>query len=69
MAVTDHCTKDGASRLKAMIESYWRRKGFDVEVELVEEGFVPAMRSGRTDVRSNMINGMPTVGEASFGLA
>ena len=59
MSPKDHCTKDGASRLKSMIENYWRRKGFDVNVELISEGFVPAMRSGRTDVRSNMVNGMP----------
>ncbi|MEL6365189.1 MAG: phosphoglycolate phosphatase [Pseudomonadota bacterium] len=61
MGPRDHCTKDGASHLKSLIENYWRRKGFDVDVELVSEGFVPAMRSGRTDLRSNMINGMPTI--------
>ena len=38
------------------------RKGrvvVEVEVDLVDAGFVPAMRSARTDVRSNMVNGMP----------
>jgi hypothetical protein len=30
-----------------------------VDVDLVDAGFVPAMRSARTDVRSNMVNGMP----------
>jgi len=59
MSPQDHCTKDGANRLKSMIESYWRRQGYDVNIELVSEGFVPAMRSGRTDLRSNMVNGMP----------
>ena len=34
--------------------------GFDVSVEMKDEGFVSTMRSARTDVRSNMINGMPT---------
>jgi hypothetical protein len=33
--------------------------GFDVSINLIDAGFVPAMRSARTDVRSNMVNGMP----------
>lgn len=56
----DWCTTDGASRLKHKIEQYWRDRGYDVDVDLIDAGFVAAMRSGRTDVRSNMINGMPT---------
>jgi hypothetical protein len=28
-------------------------------VKLIEAGFTPAMRSARTDVRSDMVNGMP----------
>ncbi len=55
----DFCTNDGARRLKNKIEEYWRERGYDVNVSLVEEGFVPAMRSGRTDVRSDMLNGFP----------
>jgi hypothetical protein len=55
----DFCDTDGARRLKARIEEYWSERGFDVNINLVEAGFVPAMRSARTDVRSNMINGLP----------
>ncbi len=55
----DFCNTDGARRLKAKIEEYWTERGFDVSIDLVDAGFVPAMRSARTDVRSNMINGMP----------
>ena len=55
----DFCTNDGARRLKLKIQEYWRERGYDVSVDLVEEGFVPAMRSGRTDVRSDMVNGLP----------
>jgi hypothetical protein len=55
---SDFCDSDGARKLKAKIE-YWTSRGFDVSVSLVEAGFVPAMRSARTDVRSNMVNGMP----------
>ncbi|MET0183510.1 MAG: hypothetical protein ABW199_11550 [Caulobacterales bacterium] len=55
----DFCNADGARRLKMKIEEFWRDKGFDVEIKLVEAGFVAAMRSARTDVRSDMVNGFP----------
>ena len=57
--MSDLCTKDGAHRLQNLIADYWRKKGFDVDVKLVNEGFVSTMRSARTDVRSDMVNGMP----------
>lgn len=57
--MSDHCTDNGAARLAAKIEDYWRKKGFDVRVDLRPEGFVSTMRSARTDVRSDMVNGMP----------
>ncbi len=56
----DWCTNDGARKLKDKIEAYWRDRGYNVDIDLVDAGFVAAMRSGRTDVRSDMINGMPT---------
>ena len=58
----DFCTMEGAKRLKMKIEEYWRSRGFEVNINLVDSGFVPAMRSARTDVRSNMVNGMPQPG-------
>lgn len=58
--MTDLCNRDGASRLAAKIQEFWRKRGFDVSVEMKDEGFVSTMRSARTDVRSDMINGMPT---------
>lgn len=57
--MSDWCSKEGANRLQGLIKEYWKKRGFDVEVELVHEGFVSTMRSSRFDVRSNMINGMP----------
>ena len=57
--MSDHCNDDGAARLAAKIREFWLKKGFDVEVDLKEEGFVSTMRSARTDVRSDMVNGMP----------
>lgn len=55
----DYCTTEGARRLKQRIEEYWRERGYDVNVDLIDAGFMPAMRSARTDVRSNMVNGLP----------
>ena len=56
----DFCNVDGARRLKQRIEEYWRERGYDVDVKLIEAGFVAAMRSARTDVRSDMVNGLPS---------
>ncbi|MEO0881431.1 MAG: hypothetical protein AAFY34_01750 [Pseudomonadota bacterium] len=55
----DWCTEDGAKRLKHKIEQYWSERGYEVNVDLVDACFIAAMRSARTDVRSNMVNGMP----------
>lgn len=57
--MSDLCTTDGASRLAAQIKEFWRKRGFDVDVETRDEGFVSTMRSARTDLRSDMVNGMP----------
>jgi len=56
---SDFCTVDGARRLKLKIEEFWRDRGYDVSIKLVDAGFMAAMRSARTDVRSDMVNGMP----------
>ena len=57
--MSDHCTDAGAQRLASRIKEFWRKKGFDVDVDMRPEGFVSTMRSARTDVRSDMVNGMP----------
>jgi hypothetical protein len=57
--MSDHCTDLGAQRLAAKIQDFWRKRGFEVQVDLKPEGFVSTMRSARTDVRSDMVNGMP----------
>lgn len=62
----DYCTKDGAVRIKEKIEAYWAERGKKVEVNLVQGGFLASMRSARTDVRSNMINGVPTSNTENF---
>lgn len=58
--MADLCDNDGARRLAAKIQDFWRKRGFEVDVEMKDEGFVSTMRSARTDLRSDMINGMPT---------
>ena len=55
----DWCNEDGAKRLKQKIEQYWSERGYEVDVDLVDACFIAAMRSARTDIRSNMVNGMP----------
>lgn len=59
MTAGDWCSSDGAKRLALKIQAYWQERGYDVDLKLVEAGFLPAMRSARTDVRSDMVNGMP----------
>lgn len=57
--MSDYCSSDGANRLESIIRDYWKKQGYEVDVRLVQEGFVSTMRSSRFDVRSNMVNGMP----------
>ena len=48
----DWCDEDGAKRLREKISAYWAERGYEVDVDLIDAGFVPAMRSARTDVRA-----------------
>ena len=57
--MSDLCDENGARRLAVKIEEFWRKRGFDVSVEMQPQGFVSTMRSARTDLRSDMVNGMP----------
>lgn len=57
--MSDLCTRDGADRLAQLIREFWRKRGYEVAVETKDEGFVSTMRSARTDLRSDMVNGMP----------
>ena len=58
--MSDFCSNEGAVRLRSLIQEYWKKQGYDVDVKLVQEGFVSTMRSSRYDVRSDMVNGMPS---------
>ncbi len=57
--MSDFCTEDGANYLANRIREFWRKRGFDVDFQTQKEGFVATMRSARTDLRSDMVNGMP----------
>jgi hypothetical protein len=59
MTPNDWCTIEGADRLKRRIVEYWSERGYNVDIKLVDAGFMPAMRSARCDLRSDMVNGMP----------
>lgn len=55
----EFCTKEGAECLKALIEEYWKERGYAVRAQLIENKFIAAMRSARTDIRSDMVDGLP----------
>ncbi len=55
----DYTDRPGASALKARIEAYWRERGFDIQVMLVEGAFSQSLRCCRMDVRSDLVNGLP----------
>ncbi|PHS36926.1 MAG: phosphoglycolate phosphatase [Robiginitomaculum sp.] len=62
----DYCTREGAERIKRQIEDYWAERGRTVSINLIKGGFLASMRSARTDVRSNMINGVPSSNTENF---
>ena len=58
--IGDYVTKEGAEKLKARIEDYWRNRGYiPPTVGLLSQGFVPQIREARYDLRSDMVGGLP----------
>lgn len=57
--MADWTNSAGAAVLKTKIETYWRERGYEVQVMLVDGPFSAALRATRVDVRSEMINGLP----------
>lgn len=55
----DYTDRAGAHLLKQRIEAFWRERGHDIQVVLVDAAFTPALRAARVDVRSELINGLP----------
>ncbi len=58
-ADADWTNPAGAAQLKARIEDYWRERGFEIKVTLVDGPFNAALRASRVDVRSELVNGLP----------
>jgi hypothetical protein len=58
-ASNDWTCPAGAAALKSKIETYWRERGYEVQVLLVDGPFSAALRATRVDVRSEMVNGLP----------
>jgi hypothetical protein len=57
--VGEYTCRAGAEILKARIEAYWRERGYEIVVTLVQAAFNPAVRAARYDVRSELTNGLP----------
>ena len=51
--------RQGAKELKTRVEAYWRERGHEVHVLLVEAPFSSAIRSARDDTRSELVDGLP----------
>ena len=51
--------RQGAMELKTRIEAYWRQRGHEVQVLLVEAPFSSAIRSARYGIRRELVDGLP----------
>lgn len=58
-ADADWTNPTGAAQLKSRIEDYWRERGYEIQVTLVDGPFNAALRASRVDVRSELVNGLP----------
>lgn len=59
-APPDYCSGKGAARLMAALKSYWFMRGHDVTtMALIGETRHLGDHHARTDVRSDMVNGLP----------
>ena len=60
----DYSSQDGAQKIADAVASYWFMRGYEIEAEAVPydpaaEAVVILDRHARTDVRSDMVNGLP----------
>ncbi|MEM1151306.1 MAG: phosphoglycolate phosphatase [Pseudomonadota bacterium] len=53
-------TKEEAEALALKIEAYWREHGCHVVVVAERMEYDPQLRAVRYELRSNLINGLPT---------
>ena len=59
MSQHDFMTEAGATTLARRIRLYWMRKGYEVEVRIVDS-HVGDTKGKVWGVRSDLVNGMPT---------
>ena len=55
----DTYSRAGAERIADRVREYWRTRGHEVEVWIVEGAFHMDLRFKPRWVRSNLINGLP----------
>ncbi len=67
--MADWTNSNGAAALKTKIETFWRERGYEVQVMLVDGPFSAALRATRVDVRSELINGLPRAALKRSGAA
>ena len=53
------CDEQGALAIAERIKAYWAKRGFHVETRVIYQPFSHGMRSGRYDVRSDLMNALP----------
>ena len=58
--VANYCDRKGAEALKSKIEVYWALRGKRVQVWIEQKAFHAALRGSRFDVRSDLVNGLPS---------
>lgn len=58
--VANYCDRQGAEDLKVKIETYWACRGKRVHVWIEKKGFSASLRCDRYDVRSDLVDGMPS---------
>lgn len=51
----DYSTKAGAKLLLATIRNYWRERGYNISIEIVEVTSAPR----HFGIRTNLVNGVP----------
>ena len=51
----DYSTKAGAKLLMATIRNYWKFRGYNISIEIVEVTSAPR----HFGIRSNLVNGIP----------
>lgn len=55
-----HITYEQASELLERIKAYWADRGYDVSGAIVEAGYSPRLRSTVYEIKTDLVNGVPS---------